>query len=570
MSTKIINNLGEKNPQLFRELKGKLKQRNLAIAALISVFFQSLIYLYFESLLPSGDGKYSSVYSSYCTSENDYKGIECIKDLLGNWMVDWQRWWLDLFSSISAIGIIVLLTVGTYMLIADLSKEDSKGTLNFVRLSPQNATNILIGKMIGVPILLYLVAISFLPLHLGAGLAAGIPINLLITFYLVLTASCIFFYSLALLLGLINFGLGEFSYLGLAGFKPWLGSGFVLGFLSLMTTASNSGAIATKTLFDWIALFYPGVILSYLVKATYLPVSHYSSSNNLENLLFYGQSFWKNPLTGSGFIILNYVVATYWIWQSLPHRFDNPNCTLLTKTQSYWLSGCCVAIATGFTFQTISTYDDYYLYGNFGLLQFSLVVFFLCLTAALSPHRQTLQDWARYRHQNEDRRNDFWKDLVLGQKSPAIVAIALNLGIVTIYLLPALFIFNLGEDRIPALLGLLLTVSTIFIYASLAQLMLMMRAKTRAIWAAVTVGSAIAIPMGLIFLFGMSPDRHPWLFLFSFIPSVATPSAATTSVAIALMGQWLAIALINLQMTRQLRQAGASTSKMLFNSSSII
>jgi hypothetical protein len=569
MLAKVIDSLGERNPQLFRELKGRLKTRNIAIVAVISVFCQSVIYLYFQSLLPAGDDKFSSVYSSYCTGENEYRSPDCIKDLLGNWMVDWQRWWLDMFITISIIGIVVLLVVGTYMLIADLAKEDSKGTLNFVRLSPQNATSILIGKITGVPILLYLVAISFLPLHLSAGLSSGISLNLLVAFYLVLTASCAFFYSLALLVGLLNFGLGEFNYLGLAGFKPWLGSSAVLSFLLLTTIGVGSGNAVSKTLFDWIVLFYPGTMLSYLVEATYLPVSAYSGSSNLDSLLFYGQSLWANPWTGSGLMILNYALATYWVWQGLPRRFHNPTSTLLNKQQSYWLTGCYVAIATGFTLQEIPGYDSH-LYSNFTLLQFSFVVFFLCLAGALSPHRQTLQDWARYRHQNEDRHNGFWKDLVLGEKSPAIVAVGLNLAVVTIYVTPALFIFPLEENRIPALLGLLLTVGIILIYASVTQLMLTIKAKTRAIWAVATVVSLIIIPMGLIVLFGQSPDRSPWLYLFSFIPSVATQSVAASTVAMSLMGQWLAIVLINVQIAKKLDRAGASATKLLMSKGTIV
>jgi hypothetical protein len=558
MLANFIDRLGDYNPQLFRELKGRLKPRNIAIAASISLVCQLVMYLYFRSLLPAGsENSKFSPYSHYCTAENEYQSRECIRDLLGNWMVDWQGWWLDLFVSMSAIGIIVLLTVGTYMLIADLSKEDSKGTLNFVRLSPQNASNILIGKLIGVPILLYLIAILFLPFHLGAGLAAGIPLNLLVGFYLVLTASCVFFYSFALLFGLIDFGLREFSYIGLAGFKPWLGSGAVLGFLCLMTIACST-SIPIHSLFDWLALFYPGVMLSYVVKATYLPVSHYSSYDGIDNLLFYGQSLWEDAWTGISLIIFNSCLATYWIWRSLSRRFHNPNSTLLSKTQSYWFTGCYIAIAAGFTLQ-----EGYNLYGNFALLQFSLVVFFLCLIATLSPHRQTLQDWARYRHQNEARHQDLWQDLIVGEKSPAIVAIALNLGIVAIYLFPSLFLFSFNENTIPAGLGLLLCIATLLIYASIAQLMLMMKTKTRTIWAASTIATVIIVPIALAALFEISPYQNPWLFLFSFIPVAATHSIAPGNVLMALIGQCLAIALINLQLTKQLRQAGESHTKVL-------
>ncbi|RQH23304.1 hypothetical protein D5R40_27115 [Okeania hirsuta] len=50
----------------------------------------------------------------------------------------------------------VILIGGVYMLVADLAKEKRLGTLNFIRLSPQSIQKILLGKLLGVPILIYL------------------------------------------------------------------------------------------------------------------------------------------------------------------------------------------------------------------------------------------------------------------------------------------------------------------------------------------------------------------------------------------------------------------------------
>jgi hypothetical protein len=185
------------------------------------------------------------------------------------------------------------------------------------------------------------------------------------------------------------------------------------------------------------------------------------------------------------------------------------------------------------------------------------------LIAALTNHRQTLQDWARYRHQNEGRHQNLWKDLVVGEKSPAIVAIALNLGIVVVYVVPSLFLFSFKDANIPAFLGLLMCVSTLLIYAGIAQLMLMMKTKMRTIWAASIIASLLMLPIALAALFEISPSSNSWIFLFSFMPAVATQYIATSHIAIALMGEWLAIVLINLQITRQLRLAGASNTKIL-------
>ena len=64
---------------------------------------------------------------------------------------------------------------------------------------PNSTLSILTGKLLGVPILIYLVAAVAVPFHLWAGLVANIALGEILSFYGVLAASCIFFYSAALL-----------------------------------------------------------------------------------------------------------------------------------------------------------------------------------------------------------------------------------------------------------------------------------------------------------------------------------------------------------------------------------
>jgi len=58
----------------------------------------------------------------------------CLVDNQGNFVINWQMWWLDLFTWLSLIGIFALL-VGTYLLISDLAHEERQDTLNFIRLT---------------------------------------------------------------------------------------------------------------------------------------------------------------------------------------------------------------------------------------------------------------------------------------------------------------------------------------------------------------------------------------------------------------------------------------------------
>ncbi|MGQ4646907.1 hypothetical protein [Lyngbya aestuarii] len=558
-----LERLGEWNPQLFREIKGRLKTRNVAIAAAISVFGQLLVYLYYQTLLPASQAfnRYcignsppnSDNYIPYSLKSNNY----CLQDALGNLVINRSLWWLDLFACLSIIGTFALLVVGTHMLISDLSQEERQGTLALIRLSPQSAISILTGKMLGVPVLLYLVGILALPLHLRAGLAAQIPLSLILSFYGVLIASCVFFYSGALLYGLVSAGLG--------GFQAWLGSGAILCFSFLMTSISFTNEAVLYNSVDWFTLFYPAKVLPYLVDST----PHSPGYFELESLVgqkFYGLPLWRSAWSAIGLMLLNCVWWTYLVWQGLRRRFHNPSTTILSKQQSYRVSASFVVMMLGFSLQAYSGRgnQEYTLFTNFAfLLGFNLLLF-LGLIAALSPHRQALQDWARYRHQaTTSESQSIVKDLISGAKSPSIVSIALNLAITSAILLPSILLLPLKQYKIPLLLALLLSASLIMIYASLAQLMLLMKTQKRAIWATGGVVCLIILPLASFAFFRLDPAEIPGLWLFSAVPVAAIKHATTTHVFLSLLAQWLAIALLSFQMKRQLQKAGQSTTKAL-------
>ena len=556
----MTNNLLDWNPQFFREIKGKIKQRNIVIASILSLLTQLFIVLCYLGQLPDAEIERDQ-FSRYCFGfVDDYaQSHVCKTDLLGNWVINWQLLWLDMFICLSIISIFALLVVGTYMLIADLTKEESKGTLNFIRLSPQSATSILAGKIFGVPIMLYGIILSALPLHFAAGLNAQIPVSLIFGFYGGLIASCAFFYSAAILLSLLNSSS--------VGFKPWLGSGAVFLFLFVMTGMVMDNHSVSNTVLDWLMLFYPGRVLPYLTDATYLPHESvsYLHKNQLTDLLFYGQSWWKNPGVGIGLIIGNSLLWTYWLWQGLKRRFHNPTQTILSKKQSYWFTGWFVALALGFTLQTTNRHN---LFPNFILLQCLLMFMFLGLMATLSPHRQTLHDWARYRHQQNKQSRDLWKELILGEKSPSTVAIAINIMIATIYTLPSLFLFPFNQELSSVFWGILVSVSIIILYALVAQLILLMKSPKRAMWASVSILALTIIPLLCLGVFGIEPSELPLPFLFTFLPVIGIEYAKISTIMTAILGQWLAIALVSFQMTRQLRQAGASETKVLFSKAS--
>ena len=126
MNLLSLNLFKEWNPQLVREIKGRFRLPNILITIGISVLCQMIVF--FRRL----DG---------------FPGININPRVVTE---------LKLFYSISILAVFVLIVGGTYMLINDLATEERRGTLNFIRLSPQSAQSIFIGKLLGVPSLLYL------------------------------------------------------------------------------------------------------------------------------------------------------------------------------------------------------------------------------------------------------------------------------------------------------------------------------------------------------------------------------------------------------------------------------
>ncbi len=584
MLTTALDRLGDWNPQLLRELKGRLNKRNMAIAAAIALISQCFLLVIFGSNLPKEidlaitqpTGGLNQ-FNRYCTASpppdvyrhSHYANPYCITDLLGHWVINWQLWWFDIFRILSIIGMFVVLVAGTYLLINDLSKEESRGTLNFIRLSPRSADNILMGKLLGVPSLVYFLGLLALPLHLIAGWQAHIPIGLIFAFYGVLLASCAFFFNFALLFGLMNSGLG--------GFQAFLGSGLVLFFLFVMTgmMTYSSGTFIYNNPFDWITIFYPGTILSYLAESTFLPTNTIDFNyEDIHNLLWYGQSLWNNTWLGIGFLLVNYSLWTYWISQALKRRFHNPIATWLSKAQSYWLSVSFITMVLGFVFQIEQNrHFKYDIFDNFAILQMFILGFILLLIAALSPDRQPLQDWARYRHQTHHHHRSILADLVFGERSPSTVAITLNLGLIFLYLFPSIAITPLGSLKWWLVLGLFLGLNMVLMAGLVAQRILLMKTPKRNFLAMLGVTSLIILPPICFGILGLNPNdiMSPWLF--SFFPLIILEHCAklgtTSTIIFSILGQYLIITLTGLEMTKQLRKSGESETKALLKSEAV-
>ncbi len=517
----LLDRIGEWNPQLFREIKGRFTRRNVLIAVAASLIVQLLLFGAFGE--------------SHCIR---YVGSECAEFY---WEVKWQF----LFRTLNWLLPTSLLVGGVHTLIMDVTREERRGTLNFIRLSPQSSQNILSGKVLGVPALIYLGVALTLPLHCWAGLAAKVPLSWLLGVYALWGAGCYLCYTAGLLIAAL--GDSQSPEMSKAG------AGSILAFFFGSMYIS-----AIELSFDWSKLAY----------------------NAFDGWKWFFFPLGKNPLFAWGFVMVTVCTASYWFWQVVNRRFRNSSATLLSKSQSYWLvAGVEIWLLGWFWPELGSTYARNSVFYELGFVAGVNLCLFMILIAALSPHRQTLQDWARYRHQNNPAlrsqnpeemldsgaklRSPLVQDLIWGEKSPAPVAIALNLAIAILIWLPWVLLWPAGTPKLQAIAGLVLNSSLILIYALIAQVILLAKAKRRGLLAVNAVLMTLGLPPFLLAVSSIYPNSVPVLWLFSVFPWIALKNAPIVAISLAFLAQCSVLGLLNLQLTRKLQQAGESNSKAL-------
>ncbi|MBD2577727.1 hypothetical protein [Oscillatoria sp. FACHB-1406] len=510
MNVEKLDRIGDWNPQLYRELKGKLTQRNIILTVILSCLFQSLL------ILPN------------LSNRNGVREVQ----------------WEAIFQVLNWVLPIFAIAIGVYLLSSDLNREQARGTLNFVRLSPQPSETILLGKFLGVPILLYLGIALILPLHLraGASLIADLPVGkaffVLFGIYPIWVGLSSLYYSLAALLMLVN-QTGEQKFIPAAS-----------SLIALITAPVAMGASAR---FYWM---------------------YYDNSGGMSwNWFFLPESFAYPWILGTLFAL------NLWMWQIINRRFSNPNQTSVSKAQSYWIVGCTNVWLLGFALPDIGVESGSA--GSMGTLSLFAIapITILLMAALLSPTRQTLLDWARYRHWETAHKRTLLRDLLLGEKSPSLGAIALHLAIIAVIWLPWLVRFihspSLSSpleqiDALPPtalrfILSLCITATVFFIYATLCQ-EIRFHAKNRKHEGSILLGwyGAMIVPSMIVSLFQISPAQFPVLWLFSPVPFIGAVYCSAFSLFAVFFGQLTILALLVRQFQRQLQRAGESESKKQF------
>ena len=145
MLEQFLDLIGNWNPQFGRELKTRINLPNLAIATAISLIAQALIVL-----------------PNFRVFGIPYE-----------WMT--RAWWLNLYELLNWEIWFALAIGGIYLIAKDFDREIRSGTLDLVNLSPVQPWEILLGKLLGVPVLIYWTVLLALPLHTIALVQMAVP-----------------------------------------------------------------------------------------------------------------------------------------------------------------------------------------------------------------------------------------------------------------------------------------------------------------------------------------------------------------------------------------------------------
>ena len=514
MTSKLLDRIGDWNPQLFRELKGYSNPVKIYSVIIGSFISQFLVFM--------------PLVSQKCIEYD--RGI-CVQS-------EWLIYWEVIFRILDWMLPLTLLVGGVYVLVGDLAKEERQGTFNFIRLSPQSSQSILLGKTLGVPALLFLAIVLAIPLHFIAGLASDRPFLWILASYTFWGIGCCLFYWISLLYGLL--------YSKKIEPKSLAGTVSLVAFLLALPYIS-----AVDFSFDW-------------YKANLVP----------KNWQWFFLPVGSQPELAYCLMIITIAIASYWFWQAVNRRFCNPKAPLLSKKQSYWLVASWQIFLLGFALTNFNLNNRQIqdLVG-FSFLFFLNPIFFVLLSVALVPDRQSVLDWTRYRRETVSTKQSFWKssllqDLIWDERSPAVVAIGINYLLATAIWLPWIlliiqtYLFENSETILMLLAGLVLSMNAILIYALLPEFKRFLKPQHR--WFLVlTVLGMILFPIVSWKIMGSSPIGLQILLLFSPFPVFSFVFNSIPTLLLGFVAQITFLGFFGTQLTRQLKQAGETETKAM-------
>ena len=403
-----------------------------------------------------------------------------------------------------------LILGSVYTLIADLHQEEKRGTLNFVRLTPQSARSIFIGKMLGVPSLIYLGILCALPLHLVLGMLAGVGLPMMLVWYCTLGVTIYLCSSLAILYSLYG---GKYPIV------------FTLLFaLPIQTIVSlynyYLNAVATS---QWWTI-EPSL------RWFWLPII-----NN-----FYTFNF---------LIITTVLAVSYWLWVTIDREYINPASTAFKKEHSYWMNIQFQLWLLGFalpivSYNTVDRYSqNFYILATFYSIS---TLWVYCLIPQILPSKLSMQDWSRHRRDRVTHEHRQWwqlelfQDLIWHDSSPIGLAMLVNAAISASVWGLCLGIFL--SDRVwllKSLCGIIIVSVLILIHTIIINLIfLRSHAKSRGVMPLIILMSGVPLLLGFVAI--ITFDRQISglnFFLFSPFAWMGVTRLSLPNICLIIMGQ---------------------------------
>lgn len=485
----------------------------------------------------------------------------CLGDGRGGYGVNWSLvaremlpWWRWFIMALTAVG-------GAYCIAQSWANETKLGTLAFIRLSPEPRSRLLFGKLLGTPILVYLVALTLVPLHLGLSSLDPLP----------------------------------------WGFKL-ASDGFAIALAGTILVASLTASIWTGTpSIALLALVIPLLALGSTLMGT-SDVAAYGDPNTGPAAHWYGLSLFEEPtlVLVLGTVVL--LALAQMLWRSAIRRFDDPQSTPLTRWQTYGLAIALNGLAMGFFFPIgpLSSVSGVTTLQNWGAVAAGWTLYQIFAVWALFPDRQRLLDWCRYRHLDrtaakvqgrrlvsQRRAIGLWQ-WIWHEDSPPLAVPAILTGLtialwspwaiavtwdITMELRPNGYSPQLSvQDPWLCLGGLLIPTALITALLALCTWQfLTLHPKSRP-WMVGTVCGVTLLPVGvLVIVLALvnGPANMPlWPWLLTFVGPTLLPHVALSLHSALEFAKALAIALVPLALclrvtTRTLRHLGRSESQAL-------
>lgn len=518
-----LDRLGNWNPQLLREIRGRLKRRNLIVAVSLSLLFQVLLLLFYSQRLPVND----------CYIQTG--GFGCA--------TSWTEWWREQFRFLTWVEPFLLFLTGIYSIVADLSLEDYKGTLNFIRISPRSSVSILLGKVMGVPLLAYISLGLIIPYHLVTAIKGDVAIAFMLSFYLLLIGTAFLLFSASLLIALLSGWQAKFGGQVSAG-------ALLFAFISFIWI--SPAFMWWNSLTTWSAyseFLYGRAIAPITAEWWYLPISN-------------------NIWAAHGFNIGNLLVFSLAIWRILERRFHNPTATIASKGQSYVITAYLEILMLGFCVQSWVNQSDV---NEFELQPIMLLLLyiansliFLSAIAALTPTRQALLDWVRFGalSTTEDHPSGWMyiiRDLIWSDKSPAPVAILLNLLFTHLPILIWISSWKNSSAQGKALIVIASFVLTTLLISLINQLIMFLKIRNPSAWATGAVLGLIVLPSLIMLSLSIRPDRYGGVWLFFGYPWAILMDVKQIDLITGFSAQILVIIALLLQFVHQLHRANNDT-----------